>query len=156
MYPRGFTSQVSFLHFAQALAVGASTVMVGSLLAATEEAPGAYYFHNGARVKSYRGMGSLEAMRAASGITGQKHQGDGTATPTSSGSGGSAARYFAEGQKIRVAQGVTGCLVDKGSIRNLIPYVMQGVKHGLQDAGVPSIEALHDQLYSGQVRFDIR
>lgn len=135
-------------HVVKALAVGASTVMVGSLLAATEEAPGAYYFHNGARVKSYRGMGSLEAMRAASG---QKPQGDATA-----GSAGSAARYFAEGQKIRVAQGVTGCLVDKGSIRNFIPYVMQGVKHGLQDAGVPSIQSLHDQLYSGEVRFDIR
>lgn len=137
----------------QALALGASTVMVGSLLAATEEAPGAYYFHNGARVKSYRGMGSLEAMRAASSI-GQKAQGDGATTPR--GTGGSAARYFAENQKIRVAQGVTGCLVDKGSIRNLIPYVMQGVKHGLQDAGVPSIKVLHEQLYSGQVRFDVR
>lgn len=142
-------------HVVKALAVGASTVMVGSLLAATEEAPGAYYFHNGSRVKSYRGMGSLEAMRAASGI-GQKPQSDETATATSSGSDGSAARYFAEDQKIRVAQGVTGCLVDKGSIRNLIPYVMQGVKHGLQDAGVPNIQALHDQLYSGHVRFDIR
>lgn len=130
-------------------------MMVGSLLAATEEAPGAYYFHNGARVKSYRGMGSIEAMRAASG-TSQQPPTDGSGTPTSSTSGGSAARYFAEGQKIRVAQGVTGCLVDKGSIRNLIPYLMQGVKHGFQDAGVPSIQELHDQLYSGQVRFDVR
>ncbi|CDI75611.1 inosine-5'-monophosphate dehydrogenase, putative [Eimeria praecox] len=142
-------------HVVKALALGASTVMVGSLLAATEEAPGAYYFHNGARVKSYRGMGSIEAMRAASG-TAQQPAVDGSTTPTPSTSGGSAARYFAEGQKIRVAQGVTGCLVDKGSIRNLIPYLMQGVKHGFQDAGVPSIEALHEQLYSGQVRFDVR
>lgn len=139
----------------QALALGASTVMVGSLLAATEEAPGAYYFHNGSRVKSYRGMGSVEAMRAASSI-GHKSQNDGSATPSSSSCVGSAARYFADEQKIRVAQGVTGCLVDKGSIRNLIPYVMQGVKHGLQDAGVSSVQALHEQLYAGQVRFDIR
>ncbi|KAL8432751.1 hypothetical protein ACSSS7_004375 [Eimeria intestinalis] len=139
----------------KALALGASTVMVGSLLAATEEAPGAYYFHNGARVKSYRGMGSIEAMRAASTI-GQKPAADGSTTPTSPAAGGSAARYFAENQKIRVAQGVTGCLVDKGSIRNLIPYVMQGVKHGLQDAGAQSIQALHEQLYSGVVRFDVR
>ena len=144
-----------FPFYLQALAVGASTVMVGSLLAATEEAPGAYYFHNGARVKSYRGMGSIEAMRAAS-ENGQQPPTDGSATPTSSTSGGSAARYFAEGQKIRVAQGVTGCLVDKGSIRNLIPYLMQGVKHGFQDAGVPSIQALHEQLYRGEVRFDVR
>ncbi|KAL8445887.1 hypothetical protein Emag_004966 [Eimeria magna] len=139
----------------KALALGASTVMVGSLLAATEEAPGAYYFHNGARVKSYRGMGSIEAMRAASSI-GQKPPADGSTTPTSPAAGGSAARYFAENQKIRVAQGVTGCLVDKGSIRNLIPYVMQGVKHGLQDAGAQSIQALHEQLYAGVVRFDVR
>lgn len=141
----------------QALALGASTVMVGSLLAATEEAPGAYYFHNGARVKSYRGMGSIEAMRAASGAGGpQQPQGDGSTTPKAAAPYGSAARYFAEGQNVRVAQGVTGCLVDKGSIRNLIPYVMQGVKHGLQDAGVSTIQELHEKLYSGQVRFDVR
>lgn len=139
----------------KALALGASTVMVGSLLAATEEAPGAYYFHNGSRVKSYRGMGSVEAMRAAS-STGGKTRADGSASPTSPATGGSAARYFADKQKIRVAQGVTGCLVDKGSIRNLIPYVMQGVKHGFQDAGVASVQALHEQLYAGQVRFDVR
>nr|AET50798.1 hypothetical protein [Eimeria tenella] len=144
-------------HVVKALALGASTVMVGSLLAATEEAPGAYYFHNGARVKSYRGMGSIEAMRAASGGGGaQQPQGDGSSTPKAAAPYGSAARYFAEGQNVRVAQGVTGCLVDKGSIRNLIPYVMQGVKHGLQDAGVSTIQELHEKLYSGQVRFDVR
>ncbi|XP_026191327.1 inosine-5'-monophosphate dehydrogenase [Cyclospora cayetanensis] len=141
-------------HVVKALAMGASTVMAGSLLAATEEAPGAYYFHNGSRVKSYRGMGSLEAMRAASAV-GQQAIVDGT-TSASQHDSGSAARYFAEGQKVCVAQGVTGCLVDKGSIRNLIPYVMQGVKHGLQDAGVQNIRELHKQLYSGQIRFDVR
>ncbi|CAM9641697.1 unnamed protein product [Phaeothamnion confervicola] len=120
-------------HVVKALSVGAGVVMMGSMLAGTEEAPGEYFFQDGVRLKRYRGMGSIEAM-----------------------SKGSEKRYFASGAKVKVAQGVSGAVVDKGSLRRYIPYLVQGVRHGLQDVGVRSVDELRQQLRSGELRFELR
>jgi IMP dehydrogenase len=120
---------------AKALAVGGSAAMVGSLLAGSKEAPGEYFYENGVRLKKFRGMASIEAME---------------------GSGGGAKRYNVEDQKIKVAQGVSGAVVDKGSIFEFVPYLMQGVRHALQDMGCRDIPSLHKALHTGKLRFETR
>lgn len=120
-------------HIVKALALGASMVMMGSMLAGTEEAPGSYQFIDGIRVKKYRGMGSIEAMTQ-----------------------GSSTRYFADKKKLRVAQGVSGTVMDKGSIQHYVPYLVLGVKHGLQDLGQQSIKILKKARDAGHVRFEER
>ena len=64
-------------------------------------------------------------------------------------------RYFIDGSSVKVAQGVSGTVVDKGSIKRFIPYMMQGVRHGFQDLGQYSIEELHESLYRQTLRFEI-
>ena len=81
------------------------------------------------------GMGSLEAM-------------------TSNQS--SAVRYFSENDKVKVAQGVSGNMLDKGSVMKLMPYLVAGIQHGLQDMGIRNLVELKEKIYNGQLRFERR
>ncbi|MFT5319338.1 MAG: IMP dehydrogenase [Chlamydiales bacterium] len=117
----------------KALSLGANTVMMGSMLAGTVETPGEYYYSDGQRVKRYRGMGSREAM--------QKN---------------SSQRYFSENAKIKIPQGVEGEVIDKGSVRELLLFLGQAMRHGLQDIGCRSLKNLHHDLDLSKLRFEKR
>jgi IMP dehydrogenase len=121
-------------HVVKALCMGAGAAMCGSLLAGTEETPGEYFYNDsGMRLKRYRGMGSIDAMKK-----------------------GSDDRYFGTASTVKVAQGVSGTVQDKGSVHRFIPYLVQGMSHGLQDIGAHSVDVLRQQLYDGSLRFELR
>merc|ERR1712084_23286 len=115
------------------LSLGAGAAMCGSLLAGTEETPGEYFYaDNGMRLKRYRGMGSIDAMKK-----------------------GSDDRYFGTTSAVKVAQGVSGTVQDKGSVHRYVPYLVQGIKHGMQDMGVPSVDQMQLKLHAGALRFEL-
>jgi len=109
---------------------------MGSLLAGTEEAPGDYFFKDGVRLKGYRGMGSIDAMQTKGGT--------------------SADRYFSVDSAVAVAQGVSGSVADKGSLKRYLPYLITGLRHSLQDMGNKSLDELWKALYAGTLRFELR
>ena len=120
-------------HIVKALALGASAVMCGSMFAGTTEAPGEYFFQDGVRLKKYRGMGSLESMLK-----------------------GSDSRYLSSGTHLKIAQGVSGTVKDKGSVLHMVPYLMQAVKQGFQDLGANSLEKANSLRNSGDMRVETR
>ena len=107
---------------AKALAAGASSVMVGSLLAGTEEAPGETFLYQGRAYKSYRGMGSVGAMAR-----------------------GSADRYFQQDIKDQlklVPEGIEGQVSYKGSARDVVHQLVGGVKAAMGYTGSATIKEL--------------
>ena len=138
-------------HIAKALTLGAGAVMMGSLLAGTTESPGEFFYHEGKRLKKYRGMGSIDAMEhqtvgAKKTANVKDAQVDNAAT----------SRYFSESDAVRVAQGVTGAVQDKGSLKVFVPYLYTALQHSLQDMGIKSLVQLREEADSGKLRFELR
>jgi IMP dehydrogenase len=135
-------------HIVKGLAMGASTVMMGGLLAGTTESPGLSFVRDGKLVKAYRGMGSIDAME-------DKKAGAGSASNAKASNAGTA-RYFSEGDRLLVAQGVSGSVLDRGSVTKFVPYLIAGVQHSLQDIGIKSLVELRSGVNEGSVRFELR
>lgn len=106
----------------KALAAGANTVMLGSLLAGCEEAPGDVEIYQGRSFKVYRGMGSLAAMKK-----------------------GSADRYFQEKDKKLVPEGVEGRVPYKGSVADTVFQLVGGIKSGMGYCGSQTIPVLQEK-----------
>lgn len=112
----------------KALAAGGFCVMIGSLVAGTEESPGETIIFNGRKFKTYRGMGSLEAME-----------------------NGSKDRYFQSGVvevKKLVPEGIAGRVPYKGSVQEVIYQMVGGLRSGMGYCGAGTIEQLHNAKFT--------
>lgn len=105
----------------KAIAAGASTVMIGSMFAGCEESPGAEELYQGRRFKVYRGMGSISAMQS-----------------------GSKDRYFQQGNKKLVPEGVEGRVPYKGALADTVYQLMGGLRSGMGYCGAATIEELRE------------
>jgi len=112
----------------KALAAGGSCIMMGSLLAGVEESPGDTIIFNGRKFKSYRGMGSIEAMEK-----------------------GSKDRYFqgdeTDSRKL-VPEGIVARVPFKGSLYEVVYQMIGGLRSGMGYCGAKNIEALHDAKFT--------
>ncbi|OCX43460.1 IMP dehydrogenase [Campylobacter ornithocola] len=109
---------------AKAIAAGASSVMIGSLLAGTDESPGELFTYQGRQYKSYRGMGSLGAMQK-----------------------GSSDRYFQEGtaQDKLVPEGIEGRVPYVGSIKSVVHQLLGGLRSSMGYVGAVDIKAFQER-----------
>ena len=114
----------------KALAAGGSSVMIGSLVAGTEESPGETIIFNGRKFKSYRGMGSLEAMEQKNGSKDRYFQGD-----------------TKEAKKL-VPEGIAGRVPYKGTVQEVVYQMVGGLRSGMGYCGAQSIEKLHDAKFT--------
>ena len=105
----------------KALAAGGSVVMMGSIFAGCDEAPGAFELYQGRKYKVYRGMGSIAAME-----------------------NGSKDRYFQENAKKLVPEGVEGRVAYKGTVEDTIFQLIGGVRAGMGYCGAENLEKLRD------------
>ncbi|TJY38916.1 IMP dehydrogenase [Cohnella pontilimi] len=106
----------------KAIAAGANAVMLGSLLAGTEESPGESEIFQGRRYKSYRGMGSIGAMKE-----------------------GSKDRYFQENESKLVPEGIEGRVAYKGPLKDTIHQLIGGLRSGMGYCGTSTIEELNNE-----------
>jgi IMP dehydrogenase len=117
----------------KALCLGADTVMLGSLLACTSEAPGKTHIKDGVRIKEYRGMGSLKAMQM-----------------------GSSVRYGTQNSTIKIPEGVSGKVSLRGSVPEWIPCLMQAVKQGFHKLGHTHICDIHEKIDQNAIQLEWR
>ena len=114
----------------KALAAGGSSVMIGSLVAGTEESPGDTIIFNGRKFKSYRGMGSLEAMEQKNGSRDRYFQGD-----------------VCDVKKL-VPEGIAGRVPYKGTVQEVIYQLVGGLRSGMGYCGASSISGLHNAKFT--------